>query len=316
MGNAATFENTSALSRSLEEHVRELLPTLTPKRRRLATLLLDDPYRFAFSSAEEIGRDANVDGATVVRFSRTLGFEGFLDLKRAIQRDIPQFVTSLEKLRRTPSEGLGKDVLTVRAIEQDIENLGATLSLTNPEDLINAASVLSKSERIVILASGMSTPVGWLLMHLLRLIGKPATFPPVGVGSSVELAGLGPTDTAVAIGLWRYIASTVELLHVAKEHGAFVIAITDSKGSPLAEAASVSFVTPTYTPELSHSLVAPISVASALATAVYVEDPVATMSRLAAVDEVYRSTNVVVMSQEQQRARSRAQTNALKEGQL
>jgi DNA-binding MurR/RpiR family transcriptional regulator len=315
MVSSVTSE-TSALSRSLEERVRELLPTLTTKRRRLATLLLDDPYRFAFSSAEEIGREANVDGATVVRFSRALGFEGFLDLKRAIQRDIPQFVTSLEKLRRTSSEGLGKGALGVRAIEQDIENLSATLSLINPEDLINAARVLNKSERIVILASGMSTPVGWLLMHLLRLIGKPATFPPVGVGSSVELAGLGPTDTAVGIGLWRYIASTVELLHVAKEHGAFVIAITDSKGSPLAEAASVSFVTPTYTPELSHSLVAPISVVSALATAAYVEDPVATMSRLAAVDEVYRKTNIVVMNQEQQRARSRAHTNALKEGQL
>ena len=90
----------------LQDRVRALLPSLTPKRRRLARLLLDEPLSVAFLSAEELGRRAGADPATVVRFSRTLGYDGFTDLKRDLQARVPQFMTATEKLRLA----LDKDV--------------------------------------------------------------------------------------------------------------------------------------------------------------------------------------------------------------
>src|SRR5690349_20455108 len=84
----------------LESRIRRVLPDLTQKQHRLARTLLGDRMLLAFASAEDVGRMADVDSATVVRFSRLLGYEGFADLRDSIRRSVPQFLTEIERVGR------------------------------------------------------------------------------------------------------------------------------------------------------------------------------------------------------------------------
>ena len=144
------------------------------------------------------------------------------------------------------------------------------------------------------LAGGISTPVAWMLTHLLRLIGLNATQPLSGVAAAAEIAALDSSDVAVGISFWRYVKATVQEFGQAKAAGATTIAITDSKSSPLAQVADLALIAATSSAELTLSLVAPMSIVNALITAIALERPEQTLERLAQVDHVYKAADITI----------------------
>ena len=271
-----------------------LLPSMTPKRRRLARLLLDEPLSVAFLSAEEVGRRAGADPATVVRFSRTLGYQGFADLKRDLQAKVPQFMTATEKLRLALDEDVSPSAGASRVFQQDIANIEATARMNTEEDLLSAVRLISRARTVVVIAGGVSSSVAGTFTHLLRLMGYPVIHAGTGVAAAGEIAGLDGGDTVVAISLWRYVKSTLQLTDQAKRRGVPTVSISDSRAAPIAQGADVVLTAATETLKLSHSLVGLMSLANALATALALENPKATLERLAAVDQVYRDADITL----------------------
>jgi DNA-binding MurR/RpiR family transcriptional regulator len=282
-----------ALHTDLEERILVLLPSLSPKRRRLARLLLEDPYAVAFASAEELGSRAGVDAATVVRFSRSLGFTGFSELKRHIQSELPHFATATEKLRQSLAHP-DRKVTSLQVFQQDIANIERSTGMNAQEAIERAARLLIESRRTLVLSSGISTPIAWTLTHLLRLIGYPASQPLTGVDTAAEFASLEPDDVVVGISFWRYVRSTVEEFRQAKQLGRPTIAITDGRLSPLAQLADVALIAATEAVQLSVSVVGPISIVNALVTTIALARPERTIARLAQVDELYRSAGITI----------------------
>lgn len=278
----------------LQDRVRMLLPKMTPQRRRLARLLLDEPLSVAFLSAEEVGRRAGADPATVVRFSRTLGYRGFADLKRDLQAKVPQFMTATEKLRLALDEDLSPSAGASRVFQQDIANIEATARMNTEEDLLAAVRLIGHARRVVVIAGGVSSSVAGSLTHQLRIMGYPMIHAGTGVAAAGEIAGLDSRDAVVAISLWRYVKSTLQLFEQAKRRGIPTVSISDSQAAPIAQRADVVLTAATETLKLSHSLVGLMSLANALATALALENPKATLERLAAVDQVYRDADITL----------------------
>lgn len=276
----------------LQGRVRMLLPKMSPQRRRLARLLLDEPLSVAFLSAEEVGRRAGADPATVVRFSRTLGYRGFADLKRDLQAKVPQFMTATEKLRL--AEDLSPSAGASRVFQQDIANIEATARMNTEEDLLAAVRLIGHARRVVVIAGGVSSSVAGSLTHQLRIMGYPMIHAGTGVAAAGEIAGLDSRDAVVAISLWRYVKSTLQLFEQAKRRGIPTVSISDSQAAPIAQRADVVLTAATETLKLSHSLVGLMSLANALATALALENPKATLERLAAVDQVYRDADITL----------------------
>jgi DNA-binding MurR/RpiR family transcriptional regulator len=278
--------------RDFEKRLLDVLPQLTPKRRKLARLLLDAPFSVAFSSADEFGKHADADGATVVRFCRTLGYDGFSDLKRAIQADAPVFLTATEKIRRRLSEEPQPADLLRQVLAQDINNLERVSALNDESTFREAVEMLHRSDRIVILAGGLSAPVARTFAHLLRLIGIRAVHPEPEVPAAVEVGQVDPPDAVVAIAFWRYVRSTVRLFKEAATRTSATIAITDSKMSPLAEIGHTTLMAPTDAAELSNSLVAPMSLVNALVTALTLRNPERASGELSRVDRIYEAAGI------------------------
>lgn len=293
-GGHAGDADGSATYPDLQDRVRALLPSLTPKRRRLARLLLDEPLSVAFLSAEELGRRTGADAATVVRFSRTLGYDGFTDLKRDLQAKVPQFMTATEKLRLALDKDVPPAAGASRVFQHDIANIKATAQMNSEEDLLSAVRLISAARSVVVIADGVSSSVAGMFAHLLRLMGYPVIHAGTGVAAAAEIAGLGSNDALVAISVWRYIKSTLQLFDQAKRRGVPAVSISDSLAAPIAQRADVALTAATETLELSLSPVGLMSLTNALATALALENPKATLERLAAVDRVYRDADITL----------------------
>lgn len=274
--------------------IRVMLSSLTPKRRRLATLVLDEPYFVALASAEQLGDRADVDAATVVRFSRQVGYGGYSELRDAIRRRLPQ-LTPVEKVRRHLDEGGSSDrgVLS-DSYEQDSANISRLAADNPPEGLEEVARRLLAARTIVVLSGGLSDAVSSTLVHLLRLVGLPAVHRPDEVSAAVDVARVGAADVVIAVSFWRYVTSTMRLFSLAKERGAWTVALTDSRGAPVAERADHVLTAPVDAPEVSLSVVAPLALVNGLASLCAALAPEQAVAALSAVDDVYSASKIAV----------------------
>ena len=63
------------------ERIRASMPALPPAEQRVAKLLLSDPRSFATLPVTELAERSHVSKPTVVRFCRSIGYDGLADFK-------------------------------------------------------------------------------------------------------------------------------------------------------------------------------------------------------------------------------------------
>ena len=66
---------------SMLDRVRASIPALPPAEQRVAKLLLADPRSFATLPVSELADRSHVSKPTVVRFCRSVGYDGLADFK-------------------------------------------------------------------------------------------------------------------------------------------------------------------------------------------------------------------------------------------
>ena len=69
---------------SMLERVAASMPALPPAEQRVAKLLLSDPRSFATLPVTELAARSGVSKPTVVRFCRSVGYDGLADFKRKL----------------------------------------------------------------------------------------------------------------------------------------------------------------------------------------------------------------------------------------
>lgn len=278
---------------TVEERISQVLPTLTAKQRRLARYMLDNEIELAFASAEDVGRQAGVDAATVVRFSRMLGYEGYADLRDVVRRSVPQFLTAVERVTQRMSAGNSDDILQA-VFAEDIRNLEKTARMNDPDTLAQAVELLRAAPRVICIGHGISVFVADHLAHQLALIGVSVQRPSRSiVDGAIELTSLTDKDAVVVVSVWRYLKHTLLLAEAAQDRGATVVALTDSKAAPIALHADITLTAATETPELGHSVAALITLTNVLVAGIAVGSPDRTLDSLQRIDRFYEKFTVM-----------------------
>lgn len=278
---------------SVGERIVAALPTLTKKQRLIARYMADNEIDLAFASADGVGRQAGVDAATVVRFSRVLGYEGFADLRDAVRKSVPQFLTAAERVTQWLESGQSGDVVQ-EVFSQDVSNLEKTARMNTSETIAEAVSVLRLAPRVICVGQGISSFVADHLAHQLGIIGVVVQRPSRSiVDGAIDVALLAEDDAVVVVSVWRYLKHTLLLAEAAQERGASVIALTDSKAAPIGAHANITLTAATETPELSHSMSGLITLTNVLVTGVALANPERTLASLQRVDQFYEQFTVL-----------------------
>ena len=74
------------------ERIHAALPALPPAEQRVAKLLLSDPRSFATLPVAELAERSHVSKPTVVRFCRSVGYDGLADFKRKLAGSVNEGV--------------------------------------------------------------------------------------------------------------------------------------------------------------------------------------------------------------------------------
>jgi glucokinase len=219
----------------LMERVRTARNSLSPAERRVADFVLENPRTVLNDAIAVIAQMAEVSQPTVIRFCRSLGFQGLADFKlklaSGLTGNIPVQRTQVRRQDDTPD--LCAKVLdnTISAIVQFRESL-------NVEAVDRVIGILREAKRVEFYAMGNSSVVALDAQHKLFRFRIPSVAHTDASMQTMSAELLGPDDVAVFISSSGQSPELVRAASLAHDRGAAVVAITSSK-SPLARKATV-----------------------------------------------------------------------------
>jgi len=282
-------------SAGVRKHILAAFDELPPKQRQLARFFLNNEDIVAFASANEVGERVGTSAATVVRFCRALGYQGYTDLQAAIRTQFPQYRTAVQKMADRMANGDMMDDLPTRVAQANAQNVQETMSQVTTENLTRAVSAIISARKIRIFGSGLSTSAAVLAEFALRSLGLSAR---ACLGSrasqAIEISQLTERDVVIVISIWRYLRETIEAAQSAHTVDATCIALTDSPVAPVARIADHVFVATTEGAAHSRSLTGIISLIDLLSAAIAAEKPHQSMEALRRLDKLYRENGILV----------------------
>jgi len=220
---------------TLMDRVQQLRHELSPAEQRVASLVVDHPRKVLSEPIAEIARLADVSQPTVIRFCRSLGFQGLAEFKLKFAGSLTGTIpVRHSQVRVTDST----HDLSAKVIDNTVSAILKFRDALDVHAIDRAIALLRRARRVEFYAMGNSRAVALDGQHKFFRFRIPAAL--YGDSHLLNLAAglLGPGDVVIAISTGGQLPDLLEAVDTARAQGADVIAITSSK-SPLAKKASV-----------------------------------------------------------------------------
>ncbi|MCK0115655.1 MurR/RpiR family transcriptional regulator [Isoptericola sp. S6320L] len=207
--------------------------------------------------------------ATVVRAAQTLGYEGYPQLRVAAAREL-----ALRTTADAPADGTMLGVLR-ESVARFAARLGHTVSGLTEEVLQEFVAALDDAGRVLVVANGLSSPLGLDLVLRLTSAGRPAELLQDALAQRIAARQLGPDAVCLVVSGSGTNDATLAVMRAAHDGGTPVLAITSFAQSPVAQLADTVLVVPPVNDSFRDELVRTSRAALMLVTEALVEALVA-----------------------------------------
>lgn len=219
---------------------------LTKKEKLIADFVLDNFPEACFITSTEIAKKLQVSDSSVIRFTRTLGYSGFMDFQRSIRKIYTDRINSVSDSITIPSERLK---LSIGKLDQSdvietyfsnvLKNLKTTINNNDLQILERVCDIIVSSQNKYILSSRANSGAGdtllILLKHMLPNVHE-TSHPALNVID--HLCDIKETDCLISVSFPRYSEMDLLAAQMAYDAGAKIILLTDKASSPLAQYAT------------------------------------------------------------------------------
>ena len=221
------------------DRIQASLTSLAPAEQRVGKLVLADPRAFAQLPVTELADRAHVSKPTVVRFCRSMGYDGLSDFKLKLAGSVSEGVPFIH--RSVDADDKTSDI-AVKVIDNTV---AAFLKYRNDASfnaLDQAAQALAETQktgrRIEFYGVGNSGIVAQDAQHKFFRLGVNAIAYSDGHMQVMSASMLKPGDCVVIVSNSGRTRDLMDACDIAKKQGATTIVITAS-GSPLASAGHI-----------------------------------------------------------------------------
>ena len=222
------------------DRIRASIPALPPAEQRVARLVLADARSFATLPVSELAARADVSKPTVVRFCRSVGYDGLADFKLKLAGTVNEGVPFVH---RAVSEGDHAAEIVVKVTDNAVaallkyRNHAASAAVQRAIDML--AQAVREHRRIEFWGVGNSGFVAQDAQHKFFRLGVNTAAVSDGHMLVMSATMLHAGDCTVVISNSGRTRDLLDAAEIAHRKGASVIAITSS-GTPLAQPPSGS----------------------------------------------------------------------------
>jgi DNA-binding MurR/RpiR family transcriptional regulator len=244
--------------------------SLNGAQKRLGHYLQNDSSALLLSNVSDLAQAVGVSKSTVVRFAKSLGYKGFPEFRRDIQKEMRRKVRAAARMEEAFAE-LGDDEnIFAKLIKRDIDLLQETLQAASFPDFHKAVEIIWRARKVFIIGLNASMALAYLLYFRLVRVKKDVRWIFLTGGASLleQLAFMEKQDVLIAIEFLSVPREIQTALQHAKKVGAATLGITDFPSSAIAKAADVCLYAKRGLHTTVNSLTPAFSLVNALAIAV------------------------------------------------
>lgn len=219
------------------DRIRASIPALPPAEQRVAKLVLLDPRSFATMPVSELADRAHVSKPTVVRFCRSVGYDGLADFKLKLAGTVNEGVPFVHRAvdeDDKPADLIVKVVDNAVSAMLKYRNDAASHAFDRALAALTAAG--QAGQRIEFFGVGNSGIVAQDAQHKFFRLGVRTAAHSDGHVQLMTATMMRSGDCAVIISNSGRSKDLIDVAEIAQRKGATLIIITAS-GSPLAQLA-------------------------------------------------------------------------------
>ena len=202
--------------------------SLSPELQRAARWIEQHSPALALHSMRNSARAAGVTPATMTRLAQRLGFDGFDALRAPFRRHVAAAAARPAPASNPPS--------ALNEMQQ--ANVASVAGLNRPADIDAAAGLLLAAEHVHFLGLRVCYGVAFFMAYAYALVRDNGRLISGAAGMlDDQVARIGKADVLVAVGQTPHTRAAVDAVELARRNGVPVVALTDSRLSPLARGA-------------------------------------------------------------------------------
>jgi DNA-binding MurR/RpiR family transcriptional regulator len=223
--------------------------SLSVQLKKIARYVEEHGDHIGLDGIQEMAGQCGVQPSAVIRFAKHFGLSGFSEMqvlfRQGISRQIAPTRNYQSRIREVIESGSRRLTSAEIAHEFMAGSLGAMQELQQLDEQAFEAAVklLADTDCIWIAAARRSFPVAAYLDYALQHTEKRVHMVS-GVGSMYmgQVRSVRANDVMIAISFSPYAEETLACVEIAKERGARVLAITDSRMCQLARKADIALL--------------------------------------------------------------------------
>lgn len=233
---------------SIIHRIRSLYSSMGPAEKRIADYILADTQGIISCSVTELAEKCGCGDATVVRFSRRIGLDGFQALKIGIAGEIGSASTVGTEIKKDDS---CFDIFKKR-INDISMSLESTESVLNEQNLEKAAQLIMKARRIAVFGLGNSAAIAMDAAHKFLRLGLDAQSCTDNHMQAIIASHLDRQSVAIGISHSGSSKDIIDALRLCKIGGTTTICVTNYGASPIVDASDIALFTKSE--ETKHSI--------------------------------------------------------------
>jgi len=221
------------------DRIKACLPSLAPAEQRVGKLCLADPRAFAKLPVSELADRSHVSKPTVVRFCRSVGYDGLSDFKLKLAGTVNEGVPFIH--RSVDADDKIGDVM-VKVIDNTVaaflkyRNDASTMAIEKA--VVALVQAYQAGRQIQFFGVGNSGIVAQDAQHKFFRLGVNTTAYSDGHMQVMSASVLKTGDCVVVVSNSGRTRDLMDACDIARKNGAITIVITAS-GSPLASAGHI-----------------------------------------------------------------------------
>jgi DNA-binding MurR/RpiR family transcriptional regulator len=234
----------------LIKHISSDYEALSKQLKIIARHVEQHRDHIGLDGIQEVARQCNVQPSAVVRFAKHFGYSGFTEMQAIFREGISRqlapnrnYKTRIRDIIESGTGSLSSVEIASEFLTGSMAGMQELQSSLHAPSFKKAVDLLVESDCIWIAASRRSFPIAayldYALQHTDKRIGLVSAMGSMQLG---QMRSVRKNDVIIAISFSPYAEETISVAKLAIDRGAKMIAITDSRMSPLAKLAHVALI--------------------------------------------------------------------------
>ena len=255
----------------MEEFISKLnesYQSLSPGFQKIAKYLSEKMTEAMLLNSTEMANKTSVSEATLTRFIKHLGYNGFTEFRRDISQMVVDDLAKTKTLAESAQFFEDSKSIFAEVIRDDIESIGRLPSYISEKLFNEVVETLTTARNVYVLGLRSSYAVAFYFAFIMRPLLNSLRLIRIGVGDLPEqIMDADKQDILLVICLKRYTKTTYDIMEQFKKRGTKIITITSDPFSLVGQISDVKLIVKTDT--LSYT--APMSLMNAFINAMIIK---------------------------------------------